>query len=134
MNEGLRGKDPVHRIFLAHLLPVKLPHRRGGHCTTLATTSRWFVGLKIIPTADCMLCDLSMDVLDGIEAIYRGKDTNFVGARRCGKILCWWRSNFGFQLDLSVPRTLMRRLFSYIYRLYHLAAYIGALEVAWWCM
>ena len=36
------------------------------------------------------------------------------------------------KLDLSVPKISMWRLFSYIYRLYHLAAYMRALEIAWW--
>jgi len=60
------------------------------------------------------------------------KDANFVDARRCGKILRWWRLNFVPQLDLSVPMAWTWRLFSWIYWLYQIPTYVRTLEIAWW--
>ena len=73
MLDRIGAKRVVDRMFLAHLLPVKLLGRWGDHGTTLATTSRWFVGVEINPTADFFLWNLSMDTLGDIKEIYRRK-------------------------------------------------------------
>ena len=85
----------------------------------------WIVDMLITPTANFMLRIHPMNVHGGNKAIIVEKDTNVVDARRCStcNILRWWRLDFAPQLDLSVPSTSMWRLFSPIYRLYHLAIY-----------
>ena len=61
------------------------------------------------------------------------KDANFVDARRCGKILQWWRLDFAPRLDLLVQMAWTWRFLSWIYWLYQIPIYMRMMEITcWW--